>query len=190
MDKKAIRRAMRLGRRSIAPGERRRREEAITEHLLGHISSGSGRVIMGYTSFDGEVDLSRLYDLLQEGGVALVMPRIMDTDSRRLGLFLMPRPWRNHLQEGSYGILEPSAALVQVEPLAIDCVLVPGVAFDLAGGRLGFGGGYYDRFLPQLRLEAGIIGVAFALQIVESIPCQEHDVRMGRICTEKGLLVV
>lgn len=70
---------------------------------------------------------------------------------------------------------------------SLDAVIVPGVAFDHSGGRLGYGGGYYDRFLPKLRPDTVKIGVAYELQLIKQIPVEEHDVHLDRIVTETGI---
>lgn len=70
------------------------------------------------------------------------------------------------------------------DPTSIDVAIVPGLAFTAGGDRLGQGGGWYDRFLPQLRPEAVAIGVAFEIQIVDSLPTEPHDVTMACVVTE------
>jgi 5-formyltetrahydrofolate cyclo-ligase len=76
-----------------------------------------------------------------------------------------------------------------VDVAAIDWVLVPGVAFDLAGHRIGYGGGYYDRLLPTLREDAPRIAGAFELQIVERVPASAHDLKVDAIVTEARTIV-
>ncbi len=95
----------------------------------------------------------------------------------------------DELECGHYGIREPKAGLIRpVPPGEIDAVVVPAVAFDRQGHRLGYGGGYYDRFLPGAP-RAARIGVAFARQIVAEIPADPHDVPMDRIVTEREIIV-
>jgi 5-formyltetrahydrofolate cyclo-ligase len=95
----------------------------------------------------------------------------------------------DELELGHYGIREPRANLIRpIPPDEIDAVIVPAVAFDRQGHRLGYGGGYYDRFLPGAP-RAMRIGVAFARQIVAKIPTDPHDVGMDRIVTEREIIV-
>lgn len=92
------------------------------------------------------------------------------------------------LETGHYGIREPKADRLRVVPPGeIDVVLVPAVAFDRRGYRVGYGGGYYDRFLPGCP-QAAKIGVAFACQITEEVPVEPYDVTMDCIVTEKEIL--
>ncbi len=99
----------------------------------------------------------------------------------------------SELQVGSFGILEPAYSIREnlsriVAPSKIDVVLVPGVAFDQRGGRLGHGKGYYDRLLEQVRPGCIKIGVAFQCQLVEEVPTEPHDVLMDLIVTEQGVI--
>jgi 5-formyltetrahydrofolate cyclo-ligase len=88
------------------------------------------------------------------------------------------------LEPGFKGIPEPVEACERVGPEAVDLVIVPGVAFDVRSGRLGYGGGFYDRFLASCR--APRIAVAFSMQIVDGVPCDEHDLPVDVVVTETG----
>jgi 5-formyltetrahydrofolate cyclo-ligase len=88
------------------------------------------------------------------------------------------------LESGHYGIREPKPGFIRpLEKKEIDVVLVPAVAFDRRGARVGYGGGYYDRFLPGVP-QAARVGVAFACQIVQEIPADPYDVTVDAIVTE------
>jgi 5-formyltetrahydrofolate cyclo-ligase len=96
------------------------------------------------------------------------------------------------LEEGAFGILEPKRELRQlasrrVAPGEIDLALVPGVAFDRQGNRLGHGAGYYDRLLAELSPNACLIGLAYECQLVEAIPREPHDVSMDLVVTESDV---
>lgn len=87
-----------------------------------------------------------------------------------------------------HGIREPLESCPLLDPAELDAVLVPGLAFDGFGGRLGRGGGYYDRFLPRLSTSCAVIGVCFAEQVVDRVPSGPHDARMDMLLTPRGLL--
>ncbi len=89
------------------------------------------------------------------------------------------------LVEGKFGILEPPPNAPRVEPRA-DFILVPGLAFDPAGGRLGRGGGFYDRFLAGF--EGVKVGVCFPELVVDEIPMEPHDIRMDFVVTSEGII--
>lgn len=90
---------------------------------------------------------------------------------------------------GYKGIIEPdSPALKEMDPAAVDLAVIPGVAFDLGKNRIGYGAGYYDRFLHKLRGDCLKVGVAFGLQLFDSIPAGKDDVPVDMVVTEKMLI--
>ncbi|MBU0704381.1 MAG: 5-formyltetrahydrofolate cyclo-ligase, partial [Chloroflexi bacterium] len=129
--------------------------------------------ILTYLAFRNEPDLSLLFDLLP--GVRWVIQRI-----EKERLILHPYdPGR--LVRHRFGMLEPAPGLPVVAPSTLDLVLTPGVAFDRRGGRLGFGGGYYDRLLPTT--PALRVGVTYDECLADALPCAEHDQRMDWVVT-------
>lgn len=91
------------------------------------------------------------------------------------------------LSTGTFGILEPSKEFIrEISPKEIDLIIVPGIAFDMKGHRVGYGKGYYDKLLKKTN--AVRIGLAFELQIVNQIPKEPHDVPMNKIITEKRII--
>lgn len=93
------------------------------------------------------------------------------------------------LAAGYMGIREPKETCARpVQPEEIEAVLVPGLVFDQEGRRIGYGGGYYDRFLPLLPAGTPIIGLAFECQVLGKISTEEHDQRMSLLVTENGVI--
>jgi 5-formyltetrahydrofolate cyclo-ligase len=128
---------------------------------------------MAYLAFRNEVDLSALFDRLPD--VRWVVPRVagkrMTVHEYEAGRLVRHR----------FGMLEPDAGMPRVSPKEIDVVLVPGVAFDRNGCRLGLGGGYYDRFLPTT--PAVRVGIAHSACLADELPCGGLDQRVGWIVT-------
>jgi 5-formyltetrahydrofolate cyclo-ligase len=91
-------------------------------------------------------------------------------------------------RRGRFGILEPCGPQRIIYPQEIGCIAVPGIAFDARGGRLGFGKGYYDRFLRQLPATTYRCGLAFGMQVVPCVPQAPHDICMHGIVTEQGCI--
>ena len=114
-------------------------------------------------------------------GKIVAMPRV-DRVARMLILHRVNDLDRD-IVRGGIGIPEPRPTAPQLRPDAIDWVLVPGVAFDAAGRRLGYGGGFYDRLLPLLRPEAPCIAGALDLQVVDEVPASPHDRRVDLVIT-------
>ncbi len=95
----------------------------------------------------------------------------------------------NELQSGHFGIREPMAEFIRLSDSSlIDLVLVPGVAFDTAGNRIGFGAGYYDRFMKRLKAGAVKAALAYSFQIVDAVPSDEYDIPVDYLINEKNII--
>jgi len=142
--------------------------------------------IMAYASFGSELQTDGFLRQVLDQGKTLLLPRL---DRRRglLDVYRVRDPVRD-LQAGTWGIREPRPDRCErVEPRAIDFVLVPGVAFDARGGRLGYGGGFYDKLLADdLSPCAWLVAGAFEAQVVEKVPIDKHDMPMDVVVTENG----
>lgn len=179
MEKRALRKQMIEARLALAPAEREERSRRAQMALLASPWFEQARTILLYLPFRGEVGTGLL---ARAAGKQLVLPRVQ-REPRKLWL----HRWDGEPVAGAYGILEPAAAWPLVEPGEIDLVVVPGVAFDRRGNRLGYGGGYYDRTLP-LMAGAVKVGLAYGLQLVAALPAEPHDVPLDGIATEEGLI--
>jgi 5-formyltetrahydrofolate cyclo-ligase len=137
-------------------------------------------IVSGYWPIRNEIDPMPLMRHLAARGARLALPVVTGRDQP-----LIFRTWTADAQllRGQLGIMEPSPQSATVEP---DIVLVPLAAFDRAGHRIGYGAGHYDRTLLQLRASKPIaaIGLAFAVQEIETIPTLPHDVRLDYVLTE------
>ena len=148
--------------------------------------SAAGTVML-YVGIRSEVRTQPLLSVAVAQGKRVVVPYCVGNE---LGLFLLES--LDELAPGIYGIPEPRPELralpgKRLQAERIDVVMVPGVAFDRRGGRLGHGKGYYDRFLPRLRPDALAVGVAFECQLVPEVPMLPGDVFMDRVITEKAV---
>ncbi|MBN2437427.1 MAG: 5-formyltetrahydrofolate cyclo-ligase [Deltaproteobacteria bacterium] len=142
--------------------------------------------LMVFLSFGSEVLIDDLLRWGWDAGKRIVIP-LCRPEGRGLTPCLLGS--FAELETGHYGIREPKVETIRpVLPREIDAVLVPAVAFDRRGYRVGYGGGYYDRFLPEVP-RAARIGAAFSCQIVADIPVDSHDVAADRIVTEEEIIV-
>lgn len=143
-------------------------------------------VVLAYVGFGSELQTDAFVSRVLDDKKALVLPRV-NRYERRLDIHEVKDPARN-LEAGTWGIREPKPARCpSVEPESIDFALVPGVAFDPRGERLGYGGGYYDRLLASCRLSRPLlVAGAFELQMVEKVPLEGHDVLVDLVVTEGG----
>lgn len=140
-----------------------------------------------YASFRNEVLTDDVFQKAIEEGKEVYYPRVTSGSDGRLGFFKVRD--LKELSPGRYEIPEPGSAEDRIDPLTFDLVVVPGVAFDLRGARLGYGKGYYDRVLGQFKCR--IVGLAFDFQVLnETIPIETHDVKVTAIVTEKRVIRV
>lgn len=141
--------------------------------------------VMAYWPFRNEVDTSLLVRAALENGKRVILPRTIKSE-RRLATHIVTDIDRD-LKPGAYGIMEPLPELPEAAANEIEFVVVPGLVFDRAGNRIGYGGGYYDRFLPQLH-RAAKVAVAFDLQLVKRVPAESMDRPVDYIVTEKEVI--
>ncbi|MBR2114934.1 MAG: 5-formyltetrahydrofolate cyclo-ligase [Prevotella sp.] len=150
------------------------------QHLTGERSTlnvqwSTFNVILLYSALPDEVPTQALMDDLVAQGKTVLLPRVINDRDMELRRYTGPQD----LQEGAYGILEPTGERF-TDYEAIDVAIVPGMAFDAEGHRLGRGKGYYDRFLSRVP-HLYKIGLCFSWQMVDHVPCDEHDVVMDQI---------
>jgi 5-formyltetrahydrofolate cyclo-ligase len=178
MDKSQLRQQFGALREGLSAEKVDEASIALCQRLAGWTVLRDAQTVLTYLAFKNEIDLGLLFDLLPD--LYWIVPRI---ENRRLILHPYD-PAR--LVRHRFGMLEPAADMPVVDPTTLDLALAPGVAFDRGGGRLGFGGGFYDRFLittPALR-----VGVTYdECLATEALPCGEHDQRMDWIATPSGV---
>ncbi len=172
--KQAIRRDMVERILAIDQDDRRRQDAHLTDRLATLPGfEAAGTVLLYVSAFAEEITTGPALRQVLSMGKRLVCPRV-DRPARRLRLYRVDDP-ECDLVAGSMGIPEPSRHLAAVAPEEIDWVLVPGLAFDDRGFRIGRGAGYYDRLLPTLRPDAPRWALAYDCQWVASLPTQSHD---------------
>ena len=180
--KDALRRACLAKRDALPETDRIRASRAICDSLVVWLSGQPKAVISAFWPIRSEVDLRPLMRYGLENGFRLALPRI---DGGRLTF----RAWdgeERSLVDGGFGTRVPP---VEAEVLDPDIVLVPLAAFDGAGGRIGYGKGYYDAALAELAAKRRFtsVAVAFEVQRVECIPLEPHDWPLDWLATERGL---
>ena len=184
--KAAIRKLFTAKRENLTPVERQEKSLLIAERLFSVNEFRKAKICLLYASFRNEVDTYNLIPIILKKEKRLAFPVI---DQKSKGLLLCEI--KNGIEDliiSTYGIKEPRlerGGLVSVDE--IDLFLVPGVAFDLSGTRLGFGGGYYDRLLAKARKKP-ILALAYEIQITANLPCEPFDIKMKKIITESRVI--
>ncbi len=182
MTKPALRHAVRDAIHAL-PGPRRRELEAalIDSVTRRHDLRRASVVLLYLAAFPEEIATRPLVDWVLDRGQELILPRV-DRVDRVLRLHRVDDP-ATQLHPGSLGILEPGPNLPEVGPDLLEWVLVPGLAFDRDGFRLGRGGGFYDRLLSCLPSGISCWSIAFDSQIVNDLPREPHDQPVHGILT-------
>jgi 5-formyltetrahydrofolate cyclo-ligase len=178
-----LRRRIASARDAMAPAARAAGAAAALARLVTLPEWRRARTLAATASFGSELDTDPLLAAALGAGKHLALPRI-DARTRTLELFYVEDP-ATQLAAGRWNIREPIPERCRRADLAaIDLVIVPGVAFDRRGGRLGYGGGYYDRLLPGMRSGAPRVALAFSAQVVDAVPMGPRDLRVDVVVTE------
>ena len=180
--KKSIRQILRQRKDSMNPDDRLEKSKMICRHLLKQIRDGE--TVMIYTSKEKEVNTVSLIITLLKRGNPVIVPVIVKED---ISLRLSYLQDLSSLVPSTFGVPEPIGSEIPATGDDVDTIILPMHGFDRTGGRIGYGAGYYDRFLaknPNLRK----IGIAFSCQEYENLPVDETDIPMDYIITEEGIV--
>jgi 5-formyltetrahydrofolate cyclo-ligase len=179
--KRALRESMLAARGALAPRVVAEMSSAVQDRLLGLDEFRRARLVHAYVGAKAnEARTDRILAETLRTGRRLAVPRV---EGDRLAHHEIRSTAQ--LVASRFGLLEPDRSAPLVDPGEIDLVVVPGLAFDRAGNRLGFGKGYYDRFLRDVRgVKAALL---YTLQLLDEVPADEHDVPVDLLVTEKGV---
>ena len=190
MPKKALRRDLLARRRSMDQAVWQTASKAAQQHLADLALFQQADCIALYSPIQQEIDTELLFTKARSAGKRVLYPLVCDNN-----LQFREVTEAGQRTAGAFGILEPCDVGEDHSLAAVDLIVVPGVAFDLSGHRIGFGKGYYDRFLARLesaeafhagRPAAPRVGLALEFQVVEAVPAEEHDRRVDWLATEAG----
>ncbi|MBT3605836.1 MAG: 5-formyltetrahydrofolate cyclo-ligase [Candidatus Latescibacteria bacterium] len=158
-------------------------QEAICERMVVWSVFQAAQLVASYVSVRKEVDTHRLIEHALKVGKRVCVPV---TEGKGVMVF-QELLSLDELKPARFGLMEPEYDADRiVAPACLDLMMVPGVAFDRQGNRLGFGGGYYDRYLTHC--DATYVGLAYGFQVVDDIPTEGHDVRLDWLVTEHEVI--
>lgn len=161
--------------------ERHRRSFIIRRKLLASPEFRNAKVLMFYVSKDGEVETLPMIEAALVRGKVVLVP-VIKVRKKKMVVSEITDPNKD-LVKGPYGIYQPKVHMKVYHPRSIDLAIVPGIAFDEKGNRLGRGMGYYDKFLGALRKGVPRIGLAFKFQVVKRLPTLSHDQPVTKLLT-------
>lgn len=178
-EKAALRKALLARRRAIPESERLALDAALVSALSSHRFFLDADAVIGFFAMRGEPDLSPLYHAAMARGIPVFLPY-----TTREGMTFHRFTGEEALERDAFGIPAPSPLGEMPAPTVNTLCLLPGLAVDRFGTRLGYGGGYYDRFLPQF--QGKVIFPLYSEFILECLPALPTDVSVGTVVTEKG----
>ncbi|KJU82129.1 5-formyltetrahydrofolate cyclo-ligase [Candidatus Magnetobacterium bavaricum] len=187
--KSSFRKSILHARDTISVQGKSAKDAAIKNTLLHLKEFEEATTVMLYASFRSEPATLNIIEYAIDSGKLVALPKV-DVQSRRLDVYEIRH--MGELVSGCMGIPEPDVSQsrhIDIERLSLfDLIVTPGVAFDAYGGRLGYGGGFYDRLLASMHRRPLLVALAYVEQIVDNIPMQPHDMRVDMVITDDGII--
>lgn len=187
-DKQTLRASLLRDRSALDAEQVARKSTAVLANLRSMPAWSSAKQVLTYMPIRGEVDTALLLQEMWDRGVRVLLPRCRPREDGVMDVACAT--CLDDLAPGKYGILEPDPDVCPgIEKAAPDLILIPGVGFDRNGYRIGFGAGFYDRFLSGKDApDATLYGLAYDFQLVEAIPADKWDVPVHAVITENEII--
>ena len=188
-EKKILRKEILTKRKNIDIVEKEKMDRKICDKFYESKYYRDAKNIFIYISYDSEINTKEIINKALIDNKKIYVPR---TEFKTRLMDAVEIISLDNLIESEYGILEPSIEESHIEPNELDLIVVPGVAFDRNGGRIGYGAGFYDRYFKKINKDnikkIQKLALAYDFQILENIPMNEHDVPIRYIITEKEFI--
>ncbi len=190
-EKREMRARMKSVISGTTAGERDKWSAEITKYVTGLAEWGRSRTLLAFLPMEGEVDTAGVITRSLSAGKMVGIPRMYGQEIKFHKIESLDGPWDPH----PYGLKEPALTLPLIDPCSPEtgavCVITPGLCFDRAGNRLGFGKGYYDRLITRCGSikdrQIFFAGVCFRIQLVDAVPTGEEDRTLDAVVTEGGI---
>lgn len=183
-EKKDLRKIILNKRNSIDNNTKEEMDRELFNKLINLDLYKEAKNIFIYLSFGSEIDTKPIIDRALEEGKEVYIPKVYKINKEMKAIRLNSF---EDLEKNFMGILEPKDDSNLIAKENIDLIIVPGAVFDLEGNRIGYGGGYYDRFLSNIKDKRNKIVLAYDLQIVGNIEAEEHDIKVDYIITNSRI---
>ena len=183
MPKQGLRQTILAKRRALSVAEASSASRLVQQTFIASGEFETARVIVLYAPIHNEVDTADVMHAALASAKVLLFPAVCAD-----GLEFRRVSEPGELRKGVYGILEPAASSPSYSPKEADLFVIPGIAFDTCGRRIGYGKGYYDRTLHHVEGSGKLVGFCYDFQLLERIAGEPHDVRMDIIITERRII--
>lgn len=183
-EKQKIRREIFRRRKALSETERQAAGHMAATHLFASRLWEKAGVVFCYADYNGELPTGEIADQALKDGKLLALPKVLEPGKME---FYRIFDRGQDLEPGAFGIPEPKSTLPIVRPGDKTLFLIPGTAYDKAGNRMGYGGGFYDRYRAVHRPGVAV-GTGYSFQVLEEIPTGPYDLPVEMLLTEKGLL--
>ncbi|WP_291579027.1 5-formyltetrahydrofolate cyclo-ligase [Clostridium sp. UBA6640] len=180
--KKEIRKEILQKRDLICEEDKKLIDEEVFNRLISSDEYKKANTIFAFVSFKSEVDTYKFIEHALSQGKTVGVPKVIK-EEKYMDVFKIN--FLSDLESGYFGVMEPSESCEKINKDNIDFILMPGAVFDEKGGRIGYGGGFYDKFLSDVKDSVPKIAIAYELQIIDSVPMEEYDIKIDGIITEK-----
>jgi 5-formyltetrahydrofolate cyclo-ligase len=178
-----------IGKRldALSDGEHSKKNTIITERLFNFANFLESKISLLYMDLGYEVKTHEIIKRCLRYNKVVILPAFME-DTYRMKLMKIDN-LGSSLRPGPRGVLEPNPAKCKAVPIEhIDIAIIPGIAFDEKGGRIGSGMGYYDRLIPDLAITTRKVALAFEEQIIQQVPMESHDKHVDIIITDERII--
>jgi len=188
-DKEKLRKEILTKRKNIDIVEKEKMDKKILDEFYENKYYREAKNIFIYISYDSEINTKGIINEALKDNKKIYVPR---TEFKSRFMDAVEITSLDNLIESEYGILEPSIEEPHIEPNELDLIVVPGVAFDRNGGRMGYGAGFYDRYFKRISKDRikkiAKLALAYDFQILEKVPMNEQDVPVNYIITEREFI--
>ncbi|MFA9397881.1 MAG: 5-formyltetrahydrofolate cyclo-ligase [Clostridiaceae bacterium] len=186
-DKNEIRKLILNKRNNLTTETKKKWDTSIYNKLTTNIQFTNANTIFTYVNFNNEIDTLKIIDVALKSNKTLCVPKVNKIDKEISAYSINSTA---DLEKGYFGILEPKNSCPLVSKENIDLILLPGLAFDINGNRIGYGGGFYDKYLEDLNENTYKIALSYEFQILESIPFDHFDKKANEIITNKKTILI
>lgn len=181
-NKKNIRKSI-IAKRDLKKEENSLKDSKIFNNLISLNSYKRAKKVFIYIGFGSEINTKGLIEIMLKEGKEVFVPKVLEEEMIALKITSL-----NNLIESKFKILEPVGEKSDIDGEEFDLIIMPGVAFDRSGNRIGYGKGYYDKYLKDVKSDIKKIALAYELQLIEEIETEEHDLKVDSIITENEII--